>query len=105
MTAVSAAWSSRFSLLGATIVVACFFAGAASASTKSQRCDAYARDAAAHTPTSTGAGRGAARGAIVGAIGGNAGAGAAAGAVVGTARRANQKSHSYRYYYDQCMAR
>jgi hypothetical protein len=93
------------SVLGAVVFAGCFFAVAASASTKSERCDAYARDSAAQTPTSTGTGRGAARGAVLGAIGGNAGAGAAAGAVVGTARRANQKSHSYRYYYDRCMAR
>jgi len=44
-------------------------------------------------------------GAVGGAIFGNAGAGAAAGAVVGTARRANQRSKSYQFYYDQCMAR
>jgi len=41
----------------------------------------------------------------VGGIFGNAGAGAATGAVVGTARRAGQKSRSYQYYYDSCMAR
>jgi hypothetical protein len=75
------------------------------AQTKHGRCDAYARQAMASTPTSTGVMRGAARGAVGGAIFGNAGAGAAAGAVVGTARRANQKARSYQFYYDQCMAR
>jgi uncharacterized membrane protein len=77
----------------------------APAQTQHDRCDAYARQATASTPTSTGVVRGAARGAIGGAIFGNAGAGAAAGAVVGTARRANQKARSYRYYYDSCMSR
>jgi hypothetical protein len=79
---------------------------AASAQTnRPEQCDAYARDAMASTPTSTGPVRGAARGAIVGGVFGNAGAGAASGAVLGTARRANQKSRSYQYYYDSCMAR
>jgi len=77
----------------------------AEAQSKADTCAAYARDAAASSPTSTGPVRGAARGAVGGAIFGNAGAGAAAGAVVGTARRANQKSKSYQFYYDQCMAR
>src|SRR3954466_13054245 len=75
------------------------------AQSKADHCAAYARDAAASSSTSTGPARGAARGAIGGAIFGNAGAGAAAGAVIGTARRANQKSKSYQFYYDQCMAR
>jgi hypothetical protein len=75
------------------------------AQSKPDRCAAYARDAAASSPTSTGPARGAARGAVGGAIFGNAGAGAAAGAIVGGARRANQHSKSYQYYYDQCMAR
>jgi Glycine-zipper domain len=57
------------------------------AQTKSERCVAYARNAASSTPTTTGAGRGAARGAIVGSISGNAGRGAAAGAVVGGTQR------------------
>jgi hypothetical protein len=77
----------------------------AMAQSKQDQCAAYARDAAASTPTSTGAVRGAARGAVGGAIFGNAGAGAAAGAVVGTARRSNQRAKSYQFYYDQCMAR
>jgi hypothetical protein len=77
----------------------------ARAQTKHDRCDAYAHQAMASTPTSTGPLRGAARGAVGGAIFGNAGAGAGVGAIVGTARRANQKAHSYQFYYDQCMAR
>lgn len=77
----------------------------AAAQSKHDRCDAYAREAAASTPTSTGVVRGAARGAIGGAILGDAGAGAGVGALVGGARRANQKARSYRYYYDQCMSR
>jgi hypothetical protein len=79
--------------------------GAALAQSKPDHCANYAREAMASTPTSTGPMRGAARGAVGGAIFGNAGAGAAAGALVGTARRARQKSNSYEYYYDQCMAR
>ena len=77
----------------------------AEAQSNHDRCDTYARDAMASTPTSTGPVRGAARGAVGGAIFGNAGAGAGVGAIVGTARRANQKNKSYRFYYDQCMAR
>jgi len=90
------------------LTILLFAAGvvAASAQTnKAERCDYYARNAMASTPTSTWVVRGAARGAIVGGIFGNAGAGAAGGAVIGTARRANQKSRSYQYYYDSCMAR
>lgn len=79
--------------------------GQTAAQTKADRCDIYARNAMAATPTSTGPLRGAARGAVVGGVFGNAGAGAAGGAVLGTARRAAQKSHSYQYYYDSCMAR
>jgi hypothetical protein len=75
------------------------------AQTKAERCDAYARNAAAQTPTTTGVARGAARGAIGGAIFGDAGRGAAVGAIVGGTRRAVQKSHSYNYYYDECMRR
>jgi hypothetical protein len=41
----------------------------------------------------------------MGGIFGNAGAGAASGAMLGTARRAHQKTRSYQYYYDSCMAR
>ena len=83
--------------------VAASMSATAPAATKAEHCEAYARDAAARTPTSTGTGRGALRGAVVGGAFGNAGAGAATGAVVGTARRAHQKSHSYQYYFDQCM--
>jgi hypothetical protein len=88
-----------------TAALASLAAGVASAQTKAERCNAYAHDAMAQTPTSTGPLRGAARGAVGGAIFGNAGAGAAAGAVVGTARRSNQKTKSYQYYYDSCMSR
>ena len=83
----------------------CVIATPGFAQTKADSCAAYARDAAEATPTTTGAMRGAARGAVGGAIFGNAGAGAATGAVVGSIRRGNQKRHSYRYYYDGCMAR
>lgn len=78
---------------------------AAFAQTKHEKCDFYARQAMQSTPTSTGVVRGAARGAVGGAIFGDAGAGAGVGAIVGGARKANQKSRSYRYYYDSCMAR
>jgi hypothetical protein len=90
-------------VIGGAAFASAAFASSDQASTKSQRCDAYAHDAASGTPTSTGAGRGAARGAVIGAVAGNAGAGAATGAVVGSARKANQRHHSYKYYYDQCM--
>jgi hypothetical protein len=90
-------------LAAAGALVLALIACDAQAYTKAERCDAYARDATARTPTSTGVGRGAARGAVVGAVAGNAGAGAATGAVVGTARKANQKHKSYQYYYDSCM--
>jgi hypothetical protein len=95
----------NFQLALVIILVAAGVVAASAQTTKSERCDYYARDAMASTPTSTGPARGAARGAIVGGIFGNAGAGAATGAVVGTARRVNQKSRSYQYYYDSCMAR
>ncbi len=80
-------------------------AASAETSSKAEHCDDFARNAMASRPVSTGPVRGAARGAIVGGIFGNAGAGAAGGAVVGTARRAGQKTRSYQYYYDSCMAR
>jgi hypothetical protein len=73
------------------------------AQTKSERCAAYARDAARSTPTTTGAARGAARGAVGGAIFGDAGKGAATGAIVGGTRKVAQRSRSYQYYYDRCM--
>jgi hypothetical protein len=88
-------------LIGAAVLTS--IAATAPAATKAEHCEAYARNAAAQTPTSTGTGRGAARGAVLGAVAGNAGAGAATGAIVGSARRANQKHHSYQYYFDQCM--
>jgi hypothetical protein len=72
--------------------------------TKSERCAAYARSAAASTPTTTGVVRGAARGAVIGSISGNAGRGARVGAVVGGTRRVAQKGHSYHYYYSHCMS-
>jgi hypothetical protein len=77
----------------------------AMAQTKAERCAAYAHNAGASTPTTTGVARGAVRGAVVGSFGANAGRGAAVGAVVGGTRRAVQKNRSYQYYYDQCMAR
>ena len=78
----------------------------AMAQTKSEKCQAYAREAARETPATTGAARGAARGAVGRAIvGGDAGRGAAAGAVVGGTRKIAQKNRSYQYYYDQCMKR
>jgi len=77
----------------------------AQAATKSENCAAYARNATAATPTTTGAARGAARGAVLGGISGNGGAGAATGAVVGGVRRSAQKHRSYQYYYDECMRR
>ena len=89
----------------AGVLLLAFSSGAAEAQSKQDRCAAYAREAAASSPTSTGPVRGAARGAVGGAIFGNAGAGAGMGAIVGTARRANQQSKSYQFYFDQCMAR
>src|SRR6185312_1500020 len=100
--------SSRMKKFQLAIAILLFAVGvvAASAQTsKVESCEAYARNAVASTPTSTGPMRGAARGAVVGGIFGNAGAGAASGALVGTARRAGQKSRSYQYYYDSCMSR
>ena len=93
----------NFQLALIILLVAAGVVAASGQTSKADQCDAYARNAMASTPTSTGPARGAARGAIVGGIFGNAGAGAATGAVVGTARRAGQKSRSYQYYYDSCM--
>ena len=87
----------------ALLVVSAF--DAAWAQSKSERCAAYARNAAASTPTTTGAARGAARGAIGGAIAGDAGRGAAAGAAIGATRRVAQRSRSYQSYYNECMSR
>jgi len=79
---------------------------AAFAQSKSERCAAYARNAAQSTPTTTGVARGAARGALGGAIvGGDAGRGAAAGAAVGATRKAVQRGRSYDAYYKECMSR
>ena len=75
------------------------------AQTKSERCAAYARQAMASTPTTTGVARGAARGAVTGAIFGDAGRGAAIGAVSGGTRKVVQKNRSYNSYYNECMAR
>ena len=91
-----------------TFIILLFAIGVVAASaqtTKAERCDDYARNAASSTPTSSGPMRGAARGAIVGGMLGNAGAGAAGGALIGGVRRANQKTQSYQYYYDSCMGR
>ena len=95
----------RYLLPLAFTAVTMAFTASAHAGSKQDGCAAYAREAAASTQTSTGPVRGAARGAVGGAIFGNPGAGAGMGAVVGTARRATQKSRSYQFYYDQCMAR
>jgi hypothetical protein len=76
------------------------------AQTKSERCAAYAHDAARSTPTTTGSASGAARGAATAAIlGGDAATGAVAGAVIGGTRRAAQRRRSYQAYYNECMRR
>jgi len=101
-----------FTFLTVAVVSVAIF-DPALAQSKADRCAAYARQATASTPTTTGPARGAARGAAAGAVGGavagnagrGAGIGAAAGAAVGTARGAAQKSRSYQYYYDDCMRR
>ena len=95
----------NFQLAIAILLFAVGVVAASAQTSKPERCEDYASNAMASTPTSTGVARGAARGALVGGIFGNAGAGAASGAVVGTARRAHQKSRSYQYYYDSCMSR
>jgi hypothetical protein len=78
---------------------------AALATTKSQRCEAYAHNAARSAPTRGGPVRGAVAGAAIGSFGAAAGAGAAIGAGVGATRRVAQRTRSYRYYYDRCMGR
>jgi hypothetical protein len=95
----------NFQLALIILLVAAGVVAASAQPNKAEQCDDYARTAMASTPTSTGPVRGAARGALVGGVFGNAGAGAASGAVLGTARRAGQRSRSYQYYYDSCMAR
>ncbi len=80
---------------------------AAMAASKSQRCDAYARNAARSAPTRGGPVRGAVAGAAIGSFSASAGAGAGAaiGAGIGATRRVAHRSRSYRYYYDRCMGR
>jgi hypothetical protein len=95
----------NFPLAFAILLFAMGVVAASAETTKPERCDDYARNAMASSPTSTGPMRGAARGAVMGGIFGNAGAGAASGAMLGTARHAHQKTRSYQYYYDSCMAR
>jgi len=77
----------------------------ATASTKSHRCEVYARDAARATPTHGGPLRGAIAGGAIGSFSANAGAGAAIGAGIGVARRIAQRSRAYNYYYHRCMSR
>lgn len=95
----------RYVLPIACAAMTAAFTVSAHAESKHDGCVAYAREAAASAQTSTGPLRGAARGAVGGAVLGNPGAGAGMGAIVGTARRADQQSKSYQFYYDQCMAR
>ena len=89
--------------LGACLVLAC--STPASAQSKAQRCEAYARDATRATPTRSNAVRGAVGGAVIGSFSGNAGSGAAIGAGVGATRRVAQKRRSYSWYYNDCMRR
>ena len=79
--------------------------GAAMATIKSQRCEAYAHNMARSAPTRGGPVRGAVAGAAIGSFGAAAGAGAAIGAGVGVTRRVVQRTRSYSYYYDRCMSR
>ena len=95
----------KLAVAAVTIVALIISAHNVRAQTKSERCEAYAREAARQTPTTTGAARGAARGAVGGAIVGDAGRGAAAGAIVGGTRRVAQRSRSYQSYYNECMSR
>ena len=97
----------RSPLMICLALAVCFAAqqGGAIASTKSQRCDAYARNAARASPTRGSPIRGAVAGAAVGSFSANAGAGAAIGAGVGATRRVAQRSRAYRHYYDRCMSR
>jgi hypothetical protein len=94
-----------FLMLASAAVTTLILQAPADAQTRSQRCEAYARNATRATPTTTGAARGAARGAVVGSFSGNAGRGAAIGAGVGGTRRVAQKSRSFNWYYNQCMSR
>jgi hypothetical protein len=94
----------KFTVVLVVTVVSAITCEWAAAQTKAQRCDAYAREAAASRPATTGVARGAVRGAVVGSFGANAGRGAAVGAVVGGTRRAVQKNRSYQHYFDLCMS-
>jgi Glycine-zipper domain len=93
----------KLTVFFSVVIAAAIASNNATAQTKSERCEAYARNAAGSTPTTTGVARGAARGAVVGSISGNAGRGAGVGAVVGGTRRVAQRSRSYQSYYDACM--
>lgn len=77
----------KLTVLFAVAIVSIIASNNATAQTKSERCEAYARNAAGSTPTTTGA----ARGAVVGSISGNAGRGAGVGAIVGGTRRVAQR--------------
>jgi len=92
-------------VFASVVFAALALSGIAEAQTKSDRCAAYARNAAANAGTTTGPGRGAARGAAIGSFSANAGRGAAIGAITGGARRAAQRGRSYDAYYRQCMGR
>jgi len=98
----------RSPLMICLALAVCFSAAqqdGAIAATKSQRCEAYARNAARAAPTRGGPVRGAAAGAAIGSFSANAGAGAAIGAGVGATRRIAQRNRAYRHYYDRCMSR
>jgi hypothetical protein len=71
---------------------------------KAEACRAYADQAQANAPTTTGVGRGAARGAIIGGMAGNAGGGAAVGAATGATRRAVQRNRASQQAFDYCMS-
>ncbi len=89
--------------LGGCVAVA--ESDAAMAASKSQRCEAYAHNAARSAPTRGGPVRGAVVGAGIGSFSAAAGAGAAIGVGVGATRRVAQRSRLYRYYYDRCLGR
>lgn len=91
--------------LTAAAIVTLLQSDLAIAATKSQRCQAYAHNAARSAPRRGGPVRGALVGAGIGSFSGNAGAGAAIGAGVGLTRRVVQRGRSYSYYYNRCMAR
>jgi hypothetical protein len=95
----------KFSVFFVAAVALAIACDSTLAQTKSERCAAYARQAAGSTPTTTGVARGAARGAVIGSFGANAGRGAGVGAVVGGTRKAVQKNRSYQFYYNECMSR